>query len=452
MLKVGLAHADLWMDRALGAGQVRDDEDGLTLVEMMVAIMVLGVVMMAMASVLVTSAHSIRGSERVVHSTQIGSLLVEELLALAFEDVALYEKDAEDHYGGSTFEGRDLVLLPEPSDSKDPEEIEKAREDHVPRAHNTLNHEGVEFTVETAVVWEDDSGTEEAQDYKRLIIMLTWEHRGEVRTARTEAIRSPDPAEHPLRATVVPDVIRLVDRGVAYAGTNDASFKIHVTAVEPQSSVTLKYNDRGNEAQGPKQFTAVAGSEKTEWQYTFSTNGEEWANGGTLFEVTGTSLIGEVERTTMGRGVFLHDLEFNSDEIDIDVPEADEDGALPIFTTDDGESGACSSVDITATVEGAMRNDPLMLYFLDDLEGDRLGEIHEDEDEPRPMSFDSTGATVYGATYRLTLEPGELLYEEQAESMVLEFMIGRSADAADPIFLETEVELSWLEEGAPCPA
>lgn len=424
---------------------MHEDEGGLTLVEMMVAIMLIGIIMMAMASVLVTSAYSIRGSERVVHSTQLGNQMVEELLALPFEHAALYEDDAEDHYGGSTFEDKDLVLLPEPDDIDD-------REPRVPAAVRTVEHEGIEFTVETAVVWVDDDGTDEAQDYKRLVIMLTWEHRGEERTARTEAMRSPDPAEHPLRATVIPDVIRLVDRGDSHnAGMNDGEFEVHVRAVEPQSGVQLTYLDRYEEESASKNFTAVAGSEKTEWVYKFDNNSESFANGGTLFEVTGTSLVGDVERTTMGRGVFLHDLEFEPELVSLDVVEPDDDGNVPV-RTEDGSAEACSGLELEATVTGAMRNDPLTLYFLDGPEGERLGEVLEGEDEPRPHSADAIDSTIYGATYELSLQADDLHFVDDADSVIVELVMGRSADDAEPVFHEETVGLTWLEEGEPCPA
>jgi type II secretory pathway pseudopilin PulG len=270
------------------------DEEGLSLVEMMIAMLIVGVVLMSMASVAIASMRSVQTSERVTRATQLGSELLESALALPYDDLGLYTTDAMTGWGGTTFEGDDLVLFPDAL-TPDP---------RVPSATATLVRDGITYVARTAVVWVDADTTDAAQDYKRVIVQLEWQVRGDQRSARVEALRAPGPADQPLTVTVVPDVVYLEP-----SGQQKSNFEIEVIALEPQSKVTVSWEDRDGKKQGPFELTS---SDKLHW--TRQVSGQFFANGGTLFTVEGTAQGGsQKEVTTIGRALFLHDLEIDED-------------------------------------------------------------------------------------------------------------------------------------------
>jgi prepilin-type N-terminal cleavage/methylation domain-containing protein len=329
---------------------VDQNEDGLTLVEMMVALMVLGVVLTAMASVLMTSMVSMQRSERVVHSTQLGNEILEGYLALPYDVLGHYTTEATDHFGGSTFEGESLVLFP---DADTPDE-------RVPSpTQPPITRSGISYEVETAVTWVNDPDTAVDQDYKRITVMLTWEHRGDVRTSRTETTRAPAPDDQPLTASIEPDVIKIDENGTI-AGS-EYRFDIVVTAKEPQSAVRVRWTRRNGEKSDWRLLESDH-PHRLVWEDTIRESSVQarFANGGTLFEVEGTSAANEKITTTIGRGVFLHDLEMPADRLTVE----------PSTIWVHPDDGACEPLDITAEVVGAVVSDPLSLIFEGDDDAD----------------------------------------------------------------------------------
>jgi hypothetical protein len=365
---------------------VRDNEDGLSLVEMMVAMVVVAIVLMAMASVAIASMISTQRSEAVVASTQLGNEILEEYLALPFEMLALYDSEAEDHFGvAAEFEDEPLYTIPDPL----------VRDPRVPVPLRTaVEHQGISFDVETAIVEVDEDATKSGQDYRRVIVLLTWEVRGDTRTARTEAMVTPDPEEQPVTVTIQPDVIRLLpgdaegDRGKA-----EEDFTVRVDAIEPQSSVKVTYLNRS----GVEQDVALDPQDayKTIWSKTFSNNSttRRYANGGTLFEVTAVGQNNDRVSTTMGRVLFLEDLALGEGRLvaEPERVEVDPDGRV------------CDGFGLVAEVTGAVRSDPLTLRF----EGD--ADVSEDDpDTPPALTFSSGEAITDGARYSLEVTSDDL--------------------------------------------
>jgi prepilin-type N-terminal cleavage/methylation domain-containing protein len=399
----------------VGRWPVHKDEDGLTLVEMMVAMVVVGLVLMAMASVAIASMNSIQQSERTVLSTQLGNDLLEEYLAVRYEFLGLYQDEANDHFNSTAFEGDDLVLFPEPIN----------RDERVPEPRDTITRDGVTFEVETAIVWEDDEETESAQDFKRVIVTLTWQHKGSDRTARVETLRTPDPDDQPLSVRLEPDVIALEDDDLGKATTN---FSIHVTATEPQSAVKVSYLDRN----GTKRTAQLNSTDPwdTEWSRTFDNNSTErrFTNGATLFEVTATSQSSEQETTTIGRALFLHPLSVPSNRLT----------ATPSTLRVHPETGVCSGLNVTTEIRGAVKSDPLTLSF----EGD------EPEDA---LPMESLATLTDGTRYGIDLEASELPVVHGESPLRFYLELDRAADGAvlDPP-QSVDVPVQSLDEDQEC--
>lgn len=391
------------------------NEDGLTLVEMMVALLVLGVVLSAMASVAINSLQSIQQSEQVVHSTQLGNEVLEEYLALPYDSLGHYSTSASEQFGAD-FEDEELVVFPDPEDEDDVED------QRVPPERNETRS-GVEYTVETAVTWIDDPATDSAQDYKRITVLLSWERQGAERTARTQATRSPAPDDQPLTVTIEPDLMRL--KGT---GATDGAFTVTVVAREPQSAVSVEWDHREGGQAGERPLTT---SDDLTWSVNVPENSSEarFANGNTLFYVEGRSKANETVSTTIGRALFVHDIQL------LDLAT---DPNQIVVSPD----GVCDGLDVSLRVVGAIASDPLTLTF-------------EGAPEDEAIPFDAADSPVDGTLYHLELDSGDLPVEYGSAATSLEFDLDywRSADPNIDAGAHEERNVSMtIEDVAECPA
>lgn len=317
---------------------MRGNEDGLTLVEMVVALMVVGFAMMAMASVAVTSLHAIQGSERTTRATAVGSEMLERLVALDYDLLGLYEDETSE----TTFEGEELVLLPAPTE----------RDERVPTPSETVERDGIEYTIERAITWVDDavdgedgSDDDGNRDYKRMVVDVSWEIRGEVRTRRVQALRAPEPQDQILSVDIEPGQVHLKDSN----GKNSEKVFVTVFARIPQSSVKLDYLNRSGDLE--EILLTSDNADNTQWSTEFQPdNVLTFANGETLFTITGTAEDGDKESTTIGRGLFLHDLDV------LVIQDQD-------FADDsDGTSAFAQSYEVRKLPDGTRCEDSLEVY------------------------------------------------------------------------------------------
>jgi type II secretory pathway pseudopilin PulG len=170
----------------------------MTLVEVMVAIFILGVILTAFAGVIITSLRAIATSEREVHATALAQQSIEEFQSIAWEAVGLYEDevlDLADWNGGNTdtFEGDDLVLLAPPLNAG-------SRLVQVPAPRDAVVIANTEYTVERYVTWIDSDG-DGTPETKRFTADVTWTHMGRTRQITAVGDRVPTQAEAPATAT-----------------------------------------------------------------------------------------------------------------------------------------------------------------------------------------------------------------------------------------------------------
>lgn len=314
-------------------------EDGLTLVEMLVAIVVIGFILMAMAGVAFASLRSVQTTERVTNATQLGSELLETYVALPYDELGLYATAATTAFGGTTFDGAPLVLFPDPI-SPDP---------RIPLPTQTITRGGVDYEVTTAVVWVDDTAPEapSAQDYKRIVVQAEWPGPSGVQRSQVEALRAPGPTDQPLSVTVTPDLVELDDDG-----EQRTPVTITVDAKEPQTTVTVQWIERDGTVAGPTTMSDEGG--RLQWSLVI--DGHDFANGATLFTVTGT-VSGTTERevTTLGRGLFLQDLKFVPGGTTLTPAVVT---YQPAFGADPGQF--CTDVvRVDTEVDGAILSDPV---------------------------------------------------------------------------------------------
>lgn len=236
-------------------------DDGLTLVEVLVALFILGIVLTALASTLITSLRSVVASESRLRGTQLASEVVEDFQAFAWEDLDTYEAYVADRQAAGDFV-----------------------------------RGNVSYDADVTVEWVDDPATGASEDYRRLSLMVGWRDLGVDRTLTETAIRAPKPGEEhtisfSLREVEVdPDLGYIRDDGtIAKDGQGNGVGSVTVRAVTTQpldaDSVELSFRERD----GTIKTLFMSGSQdNTVWEASGSGN---WmfANGDTSFTITANS-------------------------------------------------------------------------------------------------------------------------------------------------------------------
>lgn len=293
-------------------------EDGISLVEVLVAILVLGLIMGAMAQTLVGSLQSAQAQERQVHATSLTRQLVEEARGLPWPKLGLCEDDIPAVFPGGTYDyadGSSEVLVPISMQ----DEICAGVGDPPLQPRTTIERNGVAYTVTTVVTWHDDpldndaSGNDaDPEDLKRILVRADWEIRGQPRSTIIESFVAEDAYAPPLVAEV------LHEGGVNYTylnaydgdGTNDGLTQtpvvLRVTAAVPQSGVEVTWTN----ADGSTVTRGLGSADKLVWTHTIPPGDTDFtanrlSNGETVFEFTAREAATARVGNTFARGLFL---------------------------------------------------------------------------------------------------------------------------------------------------
>jgi hypothetical protein len=279
---------------------------------MLVAVVILGIVLGAMARSLTTSLFSAQGQERQVQATAQLQHSMEAVHGVAWEDAGLCDSAVTSHFGGSTYTHADGTV--EPIVILDDTDESCADPVLVPRL--ALEREGVDYTVDTVISWTDDpnddvSGTDpnSPQDLKHVLVTVAWEHRGEARTVSNETYLAPNALEQPIRTQVEHTT------GASYtylsAADNLTKSNVYLRAftVVPQQAIHVEWARMDGSSVGPQPMENVNGR-GTEWRLLIPDGSPEFtinklANGETLFRFTATDAATAETASTLDRGLFL---------------------------------------------------------------------------------------------------------------------------------------------------
>ena len=207
-------------------------EDGMTLVEMMVAILVLGVVLSALAATLITSLRTIVLSEAETTATALAQQEIERLQSTPWEVAGLLDTEVAagpaewtDRLDGlGRFEGDDLATITASEGMAD-------RPHQAPRLFTTDDESG--YSVARYITWVDRSA-DGFPDTRRFTVVVTWEDASRERELVVEGERAPTPAE----ASAAADELRLLNffrspdpAAIAADGqlTQDVNVEVRVT-------------------------------------------------------------------------------------------------------------------------------------------------------------------------------------------------------------------------------
>ena len=162
-------------------------EQGITLVEMLVSIVILGILFSAVAAALINFSTASLNNERRVQATGFMSGAHEQLQTISWGLTAIYRDELEDvpdvegfDPEAETFEGEPLVLIPGPG--ADP------RNDLVPEPYvddvEDGNYRIWTFVTYSAVVGDGDMA-------KRFTTIVEWDVLGRTATQRFQSLRAP---------------------------------------------------------------------------------------------------------------------------------------------------------------------------------------------------------------------------------------------------------------------
>lgn len=174
------------------------EQDGTSLIEMMIAILVLGIAMSALAQTLIQSLGATREAQDVQVVTAGIQGVIEDLQSLEWTTAAIYSGDkaaADARWtnrldASGDFEGLDIVERAGPVSAAD-------RDTRLPLPHTTEDIDGNVYTFDLYPVWVDRSAIPDgAVDTKRFVVIASWTDpvRGD-QELRFEAERAPSQAE-----------------------------------------------------------------------------------------------------------------------------------------------------------------------------------------------------------------------------------------------------------------
>ncbi|MDQ3709180.1 MAG: prepilin-type N-terminal cleavage/methylation domain-containing protein [Actinomycetota bacterium] len=277
-------------------------DDGLSLVEILVALFLLALVLMGLASTMIASLASITRDEQRVRATQLANELLEDLRIVPWDDLGFYAGDAGYQ---STFDGADTVTLTggRPSGSQAP----------LP-GPQTVTRDGVQYTTTLNAVWYDEAGDglaptdADPRDAKRTHATVAWTDRGgAVRSFDSEAIRVPTVAEVPAPSgapspsptaspspspsptpgiqisdyTISPTIVTITT-----SGDTQSDINVSVTTSEPVATPTLTYNTV------TVGMLEVVGSGGTQWTHIVAAGNGTFSPGDYTFNVTANGSLG----------------------------------------------------------------------------------------------------------------------------------------------------------------
>lgn len=288
------------------------DEEGISLVEMLISIVLLSIILGAMARSLTTALFSAQGQERQVQATAQLQESLEQINGVRWADAGLCRAAVTAHFGGTTYTHEDgttepLVLLDDSDETCTAPILVPAR---------TVTRAGVDYTVETVLTWTDDpsddvSGTDpnSPQDLKHALVSVEWEHQGSPRSVSNETYLAPNALEKPVRTQVE----HSSGQSFTYLWTDTNLTKtdvyLRVFTVVPQSGITVTWARQDGSMVAPQPMTDVNGKQ-TEWRLLIPNGSPEFAinqlpNGETLFQFSATDAATATAQSFLDRGLFV---------------------------------------------------------------------------------------------------------------------------------------------------
>ena len=248
---------------AQGVKARRSNDDGMTLVEVLIAILLLGVILTAAASSLIQFTRTALVNERRVQATALMTRLHEELQSVPWDSAANYESElaalASTGFAGLSeddgvweFEGEELVTLPGPAES--------GRRSTVPELVTEISQaeatedsfEERDYDVIRFVTWSDREA-----GIKRFTTLVTWQVYQRVYDERFVSERAPTALEagdpelpRVVQFQVGPSPMRLVEVDDDRPAQNERDISVVVRFSSAVDSASLLFRSIDLEGSG----------------------------------------------------------------------------------------------------------------------------------------------------------------------------------------------------------
>ena len=204
--------------RADRGAPARRDEAGLTLIEMMVAVLIIGVILAALASVLVTVLRATVHNEAETAATALVQQEVERLQAAPWDQAGLLQGEVDeapddwsdrlDSGDPGRFDGDELAIISPPEGAQQrPSQapfpvsttVEQPAEDEDENGEDGEDHvdvDGRDFRILRYVTWVDRTG-DGTPETRRFTVVATWDVQGRDREVVASGERTPTQGEAP---------------------------------------------------------------------------------------------------------------------------------------------------------------------------------------------------------------------------------------------------------------
>ena len=268
-------------------------DDGIGLIEIMIAIVILGVVLSALAATIITSLAAMHKDELRVRATHVANQELELLRAQEWESVGFYSND---NGYAATWDGNDTVTLgaTRPAGSSAP----------VPQGA-PITVDGIDYTVTRSIVWVDDDADgldptdTDPQDYKQFHVEVTWDERGQTRSIESTSTRTPTTQEVPLvAASAAPGTLTVTAADIqpnpvtiTPSGTTGDDIVVNVTTSEPANTVKVAV-PLGATFMTYSMSSTSGSTPDTDWTFTFPAGTNSFSPGSYDFTITAMGTTG----------------------------------------------------------------------------------------------------------------------------------------------------------------
>ena len=330
---------ELRRNRPAARGSAGDD--GLTIVELMIALFVVMIVFAGLAATMVASFSSIRNTEARVRAVALANELVEEMASAPWAQLGM-ELAADPNDDPNDFEGEVPVLLDASANPILPSETTFPQ---------TFPKDGHAYRVERWVTWAEEDG--EPELLKRIVAIVEWDVGGQTTSVRSDTLRAPDPLDTfdlEVSVTATSDYpepestamnLRPKDHG-EHPLKNARSFDVTATLGIVESTVVLRFPNRDGDVQTIVGPSADEGESERTW--TIPVHTYEFRHGATAFTVYATGPDGQLASSTATMRFYQ--------PLEIQEPEVRQDGDAVSVVTVDADGVPCEPVTVEVDVEG----------------------------------------------------------------------------------------------------
>lgn len=262
-------------------------DDGLSMVEIMVSMVLLTVAMTALASTLTASLAQVADNQELTRANQLGTQLIEGMRSIAWDDLGVYADDPG--YQSTGADGSPTVTLgaARPAGSA------------APTPTRAVQDGGITFAATTDVVWVDDpnepgpgQSDPDPRDYKEVRLRLVWQVGGTEYEASFTSARRPTVSEVPVGAPVACTPGHIVDYSVSpdfveLGGVGETEEEVTVTVETCTESSAMHL---APSPLSPRSMTNAGGG--TLWTYTFPAGTTDYEPGEYTWTVTSSGTDG----------------------------------------------------------------------------------------------------------------------------------------------------------------